>query len=289
MKNFKSYLESEGISSSTIESYWREALQFINWAETENLEPEQAAYNDILSYIHHLQKLGRSQRTVQLYINGLRHYINWLVQTGARADNPIQHLVIKGVKKKALYHILSRQELDNLYENIGADTPAGKRNKAITGLMVWQGVETGELSRLEVSDLKLREGKINIRGNRKSNDRLLKLESHQVLDLMEYTLQVREAILKETRKASDKLFVTTGQSPHLKGALEKLCRALKRQNPKLKEIRQIRASVITHWLKIYNLRQVQYMAGHRYVSSTEAYLVNDVEDLMNDIEKYHPL
>jgi integrase/recombinase XerD len=31
------------------------------------------------------------------------------------------------------------------------------------------------------------------------------------------------------------------------------------------------------------------MAGHRYVSSTEAYLINDLEDLQDDIEKYHPI
>ena len=54
-------------------------------------------------------------------------------------------------------------------------------------------------------------------------------------------------------------------------------------------LKQIRASVITNWLKHYNLRQVQIMAGHRYVSSTEAYQTNDLEDLRSGIEKYHPL
>ncbi|PKP47998.1 MAG: integrase, partial [Bacteroidetes bacterium HGW-Bacteroidetes-12] len=31
-----------------------------------------------------------------------------------------------------------------------------------------------------------------------------------------------------------------------------------------------------------------YMAGHRYVSSTEAYLVNQTEDLQKDIDQFHP-
>jgi site-specific recombinase XerC len=52
--------------------------------------------------------------------------------------------------------------------------------------------------------------------------------------------------------------------------------------------KQVRTSVITHWLKQYNLRQVQYMAGHRYVSSTEGYLVNQMEDLQADIDQFHP-
>jgi integrase/recombinase XerD len=47
--------------------------------------------------------------------------------------------------------------------------------------------------------------------------------------------------------------------------------------------------VITHWLKNYNLRQVQYMAGHKYVSSTERYQQNTLEDLQKEINRYHPL
>ena len=31
------------------------------------------------------------------------------------------------------------------------------------------------------------------------------------------------------------------------------------------------------------------MAGHRYVSSTEAYKINDLEGLQEDIGKFHPL
>ena len=34
-----------------------------------------------------------------------------------------------------------------------------------------------------------------------------------------------------------------------------------------------------------NPYQVQYLAGHRYVSSTEVYRVNDLEE---NIAKYHP-
>lgn len=30
------------------------------------------------------------------------------------------------------------------------------------------------------------------------------------------------------------------------------------------------------------------MAGHRYISSTEAYLVNQIEDLRADIDAYYP-
>jgi integrase/recombinase XerD len=31
------------------------------------------------------------------------------------------------------------------------------------------------------------------------------------------------------------------------------------------------------------------MAGHRYVSSTESYQVNNIDELHENITKYHPL
>ena len=38
----------------------------------------------------------------------------------------------------------------------------------------------------------------------------------------------------------------------------------------------------------FNIRQAQYIAGHRYVSSTEGYLVNQTEDLQKDIDEFYP-
>ncbi len=68
-----------------------------------------------------------------------------------------------------------------------------------------------------------------------------------------------------------------------------LMKSLKQHNNKIKCIKQIRASVITNWLQQYNLRQVQYMTGHRYVSSTEAYQANNITELQDEIFKHHPI
>ena len=64
---------------------------------------------------------------------------------------------------------------------------------------------------------------------------------------------------------------------------------INRYEPGLNNMAQIRASVITNWLKHYNLLEVQYMAGHKYVSSTERYRTYNLEDLQKELEKYHPL
>jgi integrase/recombinase XerD len=60
-------------------------------------------------------------------------------------------------------------------------------------------------------------------------------------------------------------------------------------DPEVTGSRQIRSSVIMGWLKQYNIRQVQYMAGHKSIRSTESYRLQDLTDLTRQLELFHPL
>ena len=287
MKNntFKNYLIGKGLAEASVDSVYKDLMMFMTWAEDENIESEQTTYVELLSYIKYLQKRGLKQRTVQCYMGSLKHYFTWVVRRQLRKDNPVQNLNIKGVKRQYLYDIIKKQELEQLYESFKiteqdeknknqnwfkASQLVSKRNRVILGLMIYQGLGAQELARLEEKDLKLREGKIYIKGNRKSNERELKLESVQILDLMEYTLQIRKDLLALTGKETELLFVSNGVSHEFRSIMQKMMKKLKEQNPRITSSKQIRASVITSWLKTYNLREVQYMAGHRYVSSNRS-------------------
>ena len=68
-----------------------------------------------------------------------------------------------------------------------------------------------------------------------------------------------------------------------------IIKKLKRVNNKVRNIHQIRASVISNWLKKHNLRKVQVMAGHKSIRSTERYLQEDLKQLEDVIATYHPL
>lgn len=159
---------------------------------------------------------------------------------------------------------------------LGLDTA---RNKIILSLLVHQAVTTDELGKLE-------SGKIEIPGSKHSNGRTLKLESHQILELQEYILTVRPKLL--TNK-TNQLFISVNGSDKIKNSLYHLMRALNRINPIVKNARQIRQSVIAEWLKYEDVRKVQYKAGHRYVSTTERYQVNNLEDLEEALKTHHPL
>jgi site-specific recombinase XerD len=301
-KDFANYLLLKGFSTTTTNRYIRDAENFIEWIKKENVETETVSYADVLHYIQHKRSTVK-QRTISIHVNSIKHFYNYLNTTGQVADNPTTQIEVKGIKRKILYHTLNKQELESLYNKFELpkeDDPnknqnwfktavlAAKRNKVILGLMIYQGLNSSEIRTLTVKDMKLREGKIYVAGTRRSNERELNLEAHQILDIMEYTLQTRNELLKQTKKQSDKLFTSTGNGEGFNNVMQKLMSKLNKINSKITSAKQIRASVITQWLKLYNLRQVQYMAGHRYVSSTESYLINDLEDLQDDITKFHP-
>ena len=53
---------------------------------------------------------------------------------------------------------------------------------------------------------------------------------------------------------------------------------LQELHPEMKNLTQLRSSVL-EWLKEKDVRIVQYMAGHKRVSSTERYQAINLEDL----------
>lgn len=288
---FIKYLLQKGYSIKSGERYLKDIERYKKWLDKENITEEAVSYNDITHYIQ--SKKGKvKQITIQTVLASLKQYYNYLQELGFIAENPTLNVQIRGIKRKVLHNILSKQELEKIYfdyKNLESESLSKKRNEIIVSLLVYQGLNTNDLQSLTIKDVKLREGKIFIKGSRRSNERTLKLEAHQILDFMEYTLQVRQVILTETKKETDLFFVTKGSSLKLQNVMQKLMKELRKQNKQVESVKQIRASVITSWLKNYNLREVQYFAGHRYVSSTESYLINDLEDLKEDINKYHPI
>ena len=75
----------------------------------------------------------------------------------------------------------------------------------------------------------------------------------------------------------------------MKNSLWHMFRAIKKRNPQIRSAKVIRSTVIANWLKTSDIRVVQYMCGHKWVSSTERYNALNLEGLKEQVRKYHPL
>jgi integrase/recombinase XerD len=291
-----SYLKEQGHLESSIASYSYMVEKFKEWMRSEGLDSEYATYNDLIGYVQHLRSRKLSQRTISHYMIGLDHYYKSLIKAKLTDQNPVRQLEIKTNQTKRLYPILTKEQLEGLYTNFKSSTKKTRptaeqsaiRNKIATGLMVFQGLDVTALSRITTKDVDVLSGTVRIKAARTHNERKLTLHGSQIIGLDRYQSQTRKALQEAFDKQDSDLLLITGYH-HYRDAHKRLISSLKRQERALLSARQIRASVITHWLKSYNLREVQYMVGHRQIHSTESYKQNDTEGLKIDIDRFHPM
>lgn len=299
MKNYTNHLEKEGYSTKTILTFQRSVIRFTKWCKQYGTTPESIDYKTILKYIEHLRKGCHTEhsrsvkaRTLKTYVGNLKTYFDYLVAENYRQQNIIKELNIKGVKNTIINNFLAFEELEDLYYsypiNKGKEI-ARKRNKVIIGLLVYQGLNTRDLQLLEVENIQLYKGKIEVPGTKKSNSRDIELKPFQLMELMEYINEVRPQILRETNKVTAQLLLPMGKSFKLHNTLHKITKELKRINNSFTDVKQIRTSVIISWLKVHGLRRTQYLAGHKYISSTERYVQDDLESLHDMVVMFHPL
>ncbi len=300
-----SELRTEGYSPSTIRAYINYTCDFLFYLRVNFLSEEKVKRTDIHCYIAKCKTSGDSPKLINRKVAAVRRYYSYLQKRDRISNNPADGLYLRTRKKSIATGMLTEAELKLLYESYHVTDLRTARNKVILSLLTSQGLSTDDLRRLEPADIHLREGKIRIPGSRHEGGRTLKLEAHQVIELQEYLQKIRPEILSsgknknsipgrkaespDLEKLSRQLFISMNGSGEMKNSLMHLIRALRQINPKVRSCRHIRQSVITIWLKKYDLRTVQYMSGHKRISSTERYQIGYLEDLQESINKCHPL
>jgi site-specific recombinase XerD len=285
MKKIEDYL-TERYTKGTAKRYLRD----IKIYTTEMPGHKIATYSEIMEYIGRLRKKYDNPETIKTILHGIKKYYAWLVATGQRTDHPCKFLNIKDKTSKAvqLQDLFTSDELELLLERKERYTSLKIRNQVILGLLIYQGITTGELTRIELKDIDTETGEIYIKASSKQNSRTLKLKPKQVLPLYRYINEIRPTLL---RNASENLIINklgnaeTGEQISYLISTFKYLFPDRNLNPKT-----IRQSVITNLLKAGNdLRVVQVFAGHRYPSATEQYKQTNVDKLKKMVEKYHPL
>lgn len=279
LHKFREFLEEKEYSKSTIESKLKDVEAFKRWLDKAEKTAQRLTYTEALKYVSVLKKRGLQPQTINFYLASIRTYYAFL----KTKRNPFQTIEIRGTRQKLLTNTLTPEQLLTVYQSYTVTTPIQYRNKVLIGLYCFQGINRTELHEIKLTDLELNKGQITIPRTTRSNKRTLPLNPVQLLDLVDY-LAVRETIAK---KETDKLLVFEGVN--LANAQAVITRKLHKQNPYFVDFRQVRNSLIMNWLKENNLRKAQYNAGHRYISSTEAYLVNDITRLKENVLKFHPL
>jgi len=309
-QDFIKYLEGKGLAKSTQETYLFTLNLFFKCVSKEDI---QVTKPDVLRFLEYLKKRkGLQNISRKNYLIALNHYFSYLYQSGQISKNPCSLLKIRGTNKKHLHKIYTPEELETLCDNYyncfvrnfdNSHIPKNQqkqtalnhqRNAVILSILAYQGVSTNEIDKIEIDDLDLIKAKITIR-NKRTADRVLPLKAAQIGLIMQYLQNTRPQLLEYQAKESDKLFLPMPDctsrktsSNTLKYIFKPLSTQVKTIDRQFLNFQQVRASVITHWLQTEGLRKAQYLAGHKTIGSTENYLPNNIDNLIDDINKLHP-
>jgi len=311
-KRFTAYLEGKGLAKATQEEYISNLQMFFNRVKIEDI---QVTKPDILKYLEYLKKRkGLQNVSRRNHLIALNHYFTFLYQNEQITENPCLLLKIRGTNKKQLHKIYTIEELDGLFDAYyqlfvrGYDDSRHRhegqrqysalyrgRNALITSILFNQGTGTTEIERIETGDIDLIKATIKIRGEKRLNERVLPLKATQIGLFINYLQNIRPKLLEYQTQESEKLFLPLPAISYKKtdnemnrNVFTPLTAQIKTIDRQFINFQQVRASIITFWIKTQGLRKAQYLAGHSCICTTEKYVANDLENLTDDISKLHP-
>ena len=310
-KEFTAYLENRGLAKITQEEYISNIGRFFSKVRKEDI---QVTKPDILKYLEHLKNKGLQNITRSNHLIALNHYFTFLYQSGQITSNPCLLLKIRGKNKKKLHKVYTAEELDQLFDNYYTlfvrnyddskhrhegqrqySVLYRERNALITSILFNQGTGTAEIEKIETGDIDLIKATIKIRGGKRLKERILPLKATQIGLCLNYLQNIRPQLLEYQIKESEKLFLPLPAISYKKtdndmnrNVFIPLTAQIKSIDRQFINFTQIRASIITFWIKTQGLRKAQYLAGHSAITTTEKYVSNDLENLIEDINKLHP-
>ena len=298
MKDFEDWLIQGYYSQKCIKDFIMRIGLYLEWLQVKKLKINQVKYNDLLTYINHLQNPAtasgqeKTKNSINTTLRAIEHYYDFL-----KIENIALNVRIRGVAQEQII-LLSEEELQEIYSNYQDKTKHGYfkySNKLLLGLMLFQALDKQDIINLELSDLNLEKGILKVPGGiRKKNSRIVKLEANQIIPFHDYLTNYRGIGRnnKPVTEQSEKLFhPNCNKEQRLHEQLKTLIKTIKAQNPKLiiKRLNQLKQSRIGIWIDLFGLRKTQYLSGYKNVGNIEKYRNKDMKNLSKQIEMFHPL
>ncbi len=275
MKIYRQYLQKKGYATSSVVQHVANTEKYLDWKKQQYPDaPEDTGLIEV--YIQEQKTRKNHSATINLRLRSIELYY----ESHLIVNNPVRGVRVRNGGGSFTKTFLSVEQLETVYEcyrNRSYRNPEAQlRNTALLGLIIYQGLSSTDLQRLERQHLKLREGKIEIPSSRRTNGRVLKLESLQIVPLQEYLQGLPECGTSLLFKDVDNM------QCYLLGQLQAIA-------PEIVHIRLLRQSRIVYWLKVCHVREVQYRAGFKHISTVEDYQNKDIETLIDALAKHHPL
>lgn len=266
---FLQYVATEkGYSQNTVAAYRNDLTQMVAFIAAEQAKDSIRSYDELLkSYLLNLREKRYSAATTARKVASARSFFKFMVDSGRMRRNPTENLPAPHVSRHSLRFLSSSEYERLLAEAARLSTPEARRDVMMLELLYATGLRISELVSLNVADIDVEQKRVHINSGRQApfdrglsmilgnflrNDRL-----DLLYDETEQALFLNRRGKRLTRQGFWQIVKDYASRAGLGG----------RVTP-----RTLRHTFARHKLQDgADLRQLQQLLGHAYISSTRVY------------------
>ena len=245
-------------------------------------------YLDARLFLTKLYEKKLAKKTMAKKISCLRSFYKFLLREKLVEANPFTLVTIPKAEKR-LPKFFYENELQLLFQSCETETPLGQRNKALLELLYATGIRVSECCQIRLSEVDFFLGTVLVHG-KGQKERYLPFGSLAKQSLELYINSGRKKLISE-KNNHDVLFVNHRGGPLTARGVRVILNSLIEESALNGHIHphMLRHSFATHLLNHgADLRSVQELLGHAFLSSTQVYTHVTNERLRKTYMEHHP-
>lgn len=287
---FIEYLQIEkNYSQYTIEHYQHDISDFFMFMSEQAISDlTKVEYQDVRIYLTNLFERKMSRKSVARKISSLRSFFKFLLREEIVAENPFALVSIPKAQKK-LPEFFYEEEMKQLFDACESSTPLGQRNKALLELLYATGIRVSECSQIRLRDLDMHLSTVLVRG-KGSKERYVPFGSFAQDAIDTYINHGRKELLANGNMQENLFLNARGGPLTARGIRTILDRIIEKSSLTGKiHPHMLRHTFATHLMANgADMRTVQELLGHAFLSSTQVYTHVTNEYLKKTYMAHHP-
>lgn len=274
-----------GLSDRTLSAYGSDLEVYLSHLESKGVDTAAAISREhLLDHLILLRRNGLTARSAARHLSAIRRFHRFLREEGVADRDPTEGFDSPRAVR-ALPHVLSQAQIEDILVIPDASKPEGARDAALLELFYSCGLRISELANLALREVSLEEGAVRVRG-KGAKVRLIPL-GRQAAERIRHWLELRD----QWPLRDDALFVTRrGRRMSRTSVWRVVKRHARAAGVSLNVTpHMLRHSFATHLLDHgADLRAVQEMLGHADISTTQIYTHVSSERLSRAHKQAHP-
>lgn len=264
-----------GTNQNTVVAYRNDLKQVCFYLKRQQIENwQQVTQDHIAGYLLEMRDAQAYRpATIARKLAALKTFFRYMESTGIIASDPIENLSAPRIQRE-LPHILSQQQVADLFRQVDVETSAGKRDFAMLHMLYATGMRVSELISLNIDDFDAHSATIVCpgRNGRSKRERVLPL-STTVVEATNCYLKTARPALVARHPDEQALFLNHHGERLTRQGFWLIIKGYARQA----DIAEITPHMLRHSFAILmlqggmELRSVQELLGHAHISTTQVY------------------